>query len=83
VGGTPGTWVDLAAPFPAIPTFHPLTPFRAYDSREPQPNPPTPGPLTMGNNRTISIKDARAVAGGAVTTANVVPANATAITATP
>jgi hypothetical protein len=78
VGGTPGTWVDLAAPFPTIPTFHALTPFRAYDSREPQ---PSAGALSLGGTRTISIKDKRAVAGGAVVTADLVPAGATAVTA--
>ena len=75
VAGTPGTWVDLAA---YTPTFHALTPFRAYDSREAQ---PSPGTLGLGQSRTINIKDKRAVAGGAIVTADVVPAGATAVTA--
>lgn len=57
-------------------SFVPLTPFRAYDSRRPA---PTPGKLTANQTRVISIKDARAVDTGAVVTADVVPAGATAV----
>jgi hypothetical protein len=80
-GGTPGTWFELTAPAPTIPavsTFHATTPTRVYDSREPL---PLQGTLAAGQNRTISVADGRAVAGGAVTVANLVPAGSTAITA--
>jgi hypothetical protein len=77
VGGTPGTWVNLSRALAPL-QFFPLTPYRAYDSREPV---PAQGALAMGNTRTIVIKDQRAVTGGAVTTADRVPAGATAITA--
>jgi hypothetical protein len=75
--GTPGTWINLARALAPL-VFFPLTPYRAYDSREAL---PAQGPLAMGNTRTIVIKDQRAVTGGAVTTADRVPAGATAITA--
>jgi len=81
VGGSPGTWIDLAAPFPTfptVPTFHALTPFRAYDSRAAQ---PSTGALARGGTRTISIKDKRDLTTGAVVTADLVPAGATAVTA--
>jgi hypothetical protein len=77
VAGAPGTWVNLVRAIAPL-TFVPLTPYRAYDSREAQPN---PGTLAMGSTRTVVIKDQRAVAGGAVVTADRVPAGATAITA--
>lgn len=57
-------------------SFVPLTPFRAYDSRRPQPQ---QGKITANQTRTISVKDARSVETGAVTTADVVPAGATAV----
>jgi hypothetical protein len=55
--------------------FHAVTPFRAYDSRAAL---PTPGVLTAGNSREVSIKDKRN-ADGSVNTANVVPSGATAV----
>lgn len=58
--------------------FHALTPGRVYDSREAQ---PSPGTLSTGNNRTVSVADRRNLVGGAVVQSNFVPANAKAITA--
>lgn len=57
-------------------SFVPVTPFRAYDSRRPE---PTPGKLSANDTRVISVKDARNPDTGAVTTANAVPAGATAV----
>jgi hypothetical protein len=57
-------------------SFVPLTPFRAYDSRRPQPQ---QGKIAANQTRTLSVKDARSVADGTVTTADVVPAGATAV----
>lgn len=74
VGGTPGTRRVLAAPDSAGSLF-PIEPFRAYDSRRPE---PAPGALVAGDSRLISIADARSST-GAVVTANSVPAGATAI----
>jgi hypothetical protein len=75
--GTPGTWRKLTGPSTAG-AFHAIAPTRVYDSRQAQ---PSPGLLATGQSRTISVKDARAVNGGAVTTANAIPAGATAIAA--
>jgi len=69
--GTPGTWVNVLAG-----AMHTVTPTRVYDSREAL---PAPGPLTSGQSRTISVSDGRALAGGAVTVPNLVPAGATTI----
>lgn len=57
-------------------SFVPLTPFRAYDSRRAVPQ---QGKITANQTRTISVKDARSVADGTVTTADVVPAGATGV----
>ncbi len=73
--GTPGTWRQLASPT-AAGAFHAISPVRVYDSRVPM---PIPGPLAGGANRTISVADGRSVDSGAVTTADVVPAGATAV----
>jgi hypothetical protein len=54
-------------------TFVPITPARVYDSRSGD------GVLSRNSSRLVSIKDARN-SSGAVTTPNVVPAGATAIT---
>ncbi len=82
--GTPGTWINLAAPPPTPPTlpsgslFHPITPTRVYDSRSAS---PSQGALGSGGNKTISIKDGRSLSTGDVLTADVVPVGATSITA--
>lgn len=76
-GGNPGTWRKLSGPTTAG-SFHAITPTRVYDSRQAQ---PSPGVLGSGQHRTITVKDARAVNGGAVTVANAVPAGATAVAA--
>ncbi|MCB0995615.1 MAG: hypothetical protein KDB21_11025, partial [Acidimicrobiales bacterium] len=71
--GTPGTWRRIGGP--STGSFSPLTPMRVYDSRWPG----EAGQLTSGADRTISVGDARAVAGGAIVTADVVPAGAIAV----
>jgi hypothetical protein len=75
--GTPGTWRRLAGPTTAG-AFHAISPTRVYDSRLAV---PAPGVLSAGTNRTVSIKDGRDLATGAVLAAktNIVPAGATAI----
>ena len=71
-GGTPGTWRKIAGPGVAG-GFHPIGPYRVYDSRKPSAN-----PLSTGTSRTVSV--ANAIDGnGATLTENVVPPNATAI----
>ena len=55
--------------------FHPLTPFRAYDSRWAGAG----GPLLANTSRTVSVKDAHDTNTGAVTTLDLVPASARAI----
>ncbi|MBI4885440.1 MAG: hypothetical protein HY826_15445 [Actinobacteria bacterium] len=57
--------------------FHAVTPFRAYDSRAAA---PTPGVISIGQNRLVSVKDERDNS-GVVITANKVPANARAVSA--
>jgi hypothetical protein len=57
----------------APPTFVPITPARVYDSRSGD------GVLSRNSSRLVSVKDARN-SGGGVTTPDVVPAGATAIT---
>lgn len=75
VPGTPGTWLKLAGPSTAG-SFHPLTPFRAYDSRRPD---PSPGVLSAADDRVVSVKDSRLEATGGLLTADVVPAGAKAV----
>ena len=53
--------------------FHPITPFRAYDSRL------SGGPIGSGS-RVVSVKDARDPGSGAVVTPDAVPAGASAVT---
>jgi hypothetical protein len=72
--GTPGTWVNLVAA--STSALHFVTPSRVYDSRQPR---PARGPLAGGQSRTIVVADGRALAGGAVTVPNLVPAGATGI----
>ncbi|MFK7919248.1 MAG: hypothetical protein AB8G14_14325 [Ilumatobacter sp.] len=55
--------------------YHPVTPFRVYDSRE-----ETDGRFAAGENRTISVADARSVTDYSIATANAVPEGATAVT---
>jgi hypothetical protein len=74
VAGTPGTRRVLAATDAAGSLF-PIEPFRAFDSRRPE---PAPGALTQGESRTVSVADARSSTGAVVTT-DAVPAGATAI----
>jgi len=76
--GTPGVWRELAGPSSAG-AFHALPPGRVYDSRDPLPGPT--GPLTAGQQRTVSVADRRVVGTGAVAVANFVPPGATAIAA--
>jgi len=75
--GTPGKWRKIVGRSSAG-AFHAITPTRVYDSRQTS---PTPGALSGGSTRTISVKDARAVNGGAVVTADAIPAGATAVAA--
>jgi hypothetical protein len=71
--GAPGKWRLINA----VPQFHVVAPFRAYDSRIPV---PAPGALGVSGSRVVSIADARDLNTGAVTAANSVPTGATAIT---
>jgi hypothetical protein len=57
--------------------FHPISPIRAYDSRNAAY--PTPGVLAPNSSKVISIKDGHDAA-GAVNALDVVPVGATAIT---
>lgn len=73
----PRTWRKIVG-LGSAGAFHAITPTRVYDSRQAL---PSPGVLSSGQTRAISVKDARAVNGGAVTTAGVIPAGATAVAA--
>ena len=77
--GTPGTWRKITGPGVAG-GFHPLTPGRVYDSRQAN---PANGPVSAGQNRTISVADRRDAlqSSGDVVQANFVPAGATAVAA--
>ncbi|CAN5442815.1 hypothetical protein BH10ACT2_BH10ACT2_21370 [soil metagenome] len=74
--GSPGSWRKLAGVASAG-AFHAITPTRVYDSRAAA---PIPGTISTGSNRTISVADGRN-GSGVVTTANLVPAGATAVAA--
>ncbi|MEO5902217.1 MAG: hypothetical protein ABIR68_19095 [Ilumatobacteraceae bacterium] len=78
---TTGTWVKVAGPTggAGAGTLHVIAPVRVYDSRLVLPA--TPAKLAFKENRVVSIADARNETTGAVTTANVVPAGATAVVA--
>jgi hypothetical protein len=76
--GTPGTWRKIGGRTTAG-AFHAITPGRVYDSRLDQPSPAAR--LSSGEERTISVRDQRALTNGAVTLADLVPAGATAISA--
>ena len=56
--------------------YVPVDPYRAYDSRKP--GVPSPGKLTPNTNRVVKVLDS-IDATGAVVTANVIPANARAV----
>lgn len=75
VAGTPGRWRKIGGVATAG-AFHAVTPGRVYDSRVAL---PTPGALSMGGTRLLSVADRRDLVSGAVATANFVPAGATAI----
>ena len=81
--GTPGTWLDIsspAAPPPpppaSAPTLHFVTPTRVFDSREALPD---KGPIASGQNRTVAVADGRAISGGGVTAAGLVPVGSTGV----
>jgi len=74
-GGTPGSWRQLSGATTAG-AYHPVTPGRVYDSRCAQ---PSPGPLSSGGIRLLSVAAQRNITNGAVTNANFIPANATAV----
>ena len=62
------------------PGFHPIAPTRVYDSRwAPAPAGVTTGPLTAPNSRVVSVANGRSTVTGAITTANLVPAGAAAV----
>ena len=69
--GTPGTWREIS-----LPGLHIISPVRVYDSRLPA---PTPGKLSTGTSRVVSIKDSRDPNTGAVLVPDIVPAGATAV----
>jgi hypothetical protein len=71
-GPTQSIWACRIG-YVAPPTFVPITPARVYDSRSGD------GVLSRISSRLVSVKDARN-SSGAVTTPDVVPAGATAIT---
>ncbi len=73
--GTPGTWRQLSGATTAG-AYHPVTPGRVYDSRCAQ---PSPGPISSGGIRLLSVAAQRDITTGAVTNANFIPANATAV----
>ena len=75
VGGTPGEWVQIAGPGTPGP-FRPVTPTRVYDSRTPE---PSPGRISAGEERVISVADARDLTSGA-SLGGLVPDGATALT---
>lgn len=73
--GSPGTWRKVAGSDTAG-AFHPVTPFRVFDSREEGPD-----GLAGSSDQTVSVKDARDVETYAITQADAVPDGATAISA--
>ena len=75
-----GQWLKLAGASGGVSagTFHIINPVRVYDSRLPS---PAQGKIATGQNRVVSVADARNEVSGLVTTANVVPAGANAVVA--
>lgn len=70
-----GSFVGQATPAPTGTTFFPISPERAYDSR--QPNYAENSPLAPNTDRLVSIADGHS-ADGTVTAENIVPEGATA-----
>lgn len=56
--------------------LYPIDPVRVYDSRRPA---PTPGRLTSGMNRLVSVADGRDTGNGAIVLADAIPDGATAV----
>lgn len=80
-GGSISYLPPVEAVDPAQPQFFPITPVRVYDSRwTPAPTGVTVGSLASGASRVIAVANGRALSGGAITAADVVPAGATAVT---
>lgn len=79
--GTPGTWIDLAAPLVDTtelqPQFFPIDPIRCYDSRESAYA--ENGPIAPNQRRVVSVADSHDRSGTVLAT-DVVPEGATAIT---
>ena len=79
--GTPGTWIDLAAPLVDTtelqPQYFPIDPIRCYDSREAAYTPS--GVIAPNQRRVVSVADSHNRA-GAVLASDVVPEGATAVT---
>ncbi len=74
--GSPGLWRRVAGPDTAG-AFTAIAPVRMYDSRRPA---PMPGRIASGDNRVVSVADARDRRSGEVVTADVIPIGATAVT---
>jgi hypothetical protein len=74
-----GEWVKLAqaGQSTSAGSFHVIAPARVYDSRLAIPTPN--GKLATGQNRVVSVKDARNETTGVVATADIVPTGATAV----
>lgn len=70
------SWRKLAGPGTSG-SFHPINPSRVYDSRQAA-YAPNNGLIAPNGTRLVSVKDARDAA-GAITTADIVPAGATAV----
>ena len=71
-------WRKISGPFSAG-AFHAVTPFRAYDSRAANPV-GNVGPIAVGQNRVVSVKDARDSA-GVVIQLSAVPLDAKSVAA--
>jgi hypothetical protein len=80
--GTPGTWIDLAAPLVDTtelqPQYFPIDPIRCYDSREAA-YAPNNGMIDRLESRVISVANSYNRA-GTLLAADVVPVGATAVT---
>lgn len=79
--GTPGTWIDLAAPLVDTtalqPQYFPIDPIRCYDSRESAYA--VNGPIARLQRRVVSVADSHDLEGTVLAT-DVVPEGATAVT---
>lgn len=75
VSGAPGTWRRLAGPGTAG-SLTAINPVRVYDSRSAA---PTPGVISAGADRLVSVADGRDTGNGSVITPDAVPAGATAV----